>query len=160
MKHVILTLVIVLTPTAAAAQQKQVPTVTLRDMNGRPFSLTDYKGKLVLLNFWATWCIPCRTEIPDLIKLQRQYRGPGLRIIGITYPPEKISRVRRVTRSLGINYRVAIGTKPFKRFFDSSETLPITVVVDREGTVRDVIVGIMYSDEFDEKVKPLLLNKR
>jgi thiol-disulfide isomerase/thioredoxin len=159
MKRVILALLIGLAPTVAIAQPKQVPALTLRDINGRSFSLADYKGKVVLLNFWATWCTPCRTEIPDLIKLQRQYRNQGLRIIGITYPPEKLSEVRRFTRALKVNYPVAIGTKATKALFTASETLPSTVVIDRDGVVRDVIEGIMYSDEFDQKVKPLLDSK-
>jgi thiol-disulfide isomerase/thioredoxin len=119
--------------------------------------LSDYKGKVVLINFWATWCPPCRQEIPDLIKIQRQYRNKGLQIVGITYPPEQLSEVRRFARKLRLNYPVAIGTKESKALFTSSETLPVTVVIDREGVVRDVIEGIMYADEFDQKVKPLLL---
>lgn len=156
MKHAILTLFIAVLPTAAIAQPKQAPSFTLRDTNGQSFSLDDYKGNIVLLNFWATWCAPCKTEIPDLVKWQRQYQKQGLRIIGITYPPEKLAEVRRFIRALKVNYRVAIGTEATKVSFTASETLPLTVVIDREGAVRDVIEGIMYSDEFDQKVKPLL----
>ena len=114
----------------------------------------------MLINFWATWCIPCRTEIPDLVKLQRQYRSAGLRVVGITYPPEEVAEVRRFARSLRINYRIAIGTKATKALFTASETLPMTIVIDRDGQVREVIEGIMYEDEFDEKVKPLLSSTR
>jgi thiol-disulfide isomerase/thioredoxin len=134
--------------------------LALKDINGRTFRLSDYKGKVLLLNFWATWCPPCRTEIPDLIKMQTEYRDQGLRIVGITYPPEKSSEVRRYVRSAKMNYHVAIGTKANKTLFTRSETLPMTVVIDREGVVRDVIEGIMYADEFEQKVKPLLSSKR
>jgi thiol-disulfide isomerase/thioredoxin len=130
----------------------------LNDIHGRPFRLSDYKGKVLLLNFWATWCPPCRTEIPDLIRQQREYRAQGLRIVGITYPPESLSEVRRFVRKVKANYRVAVGTTEYKSLFTASETLPVTVVIDRRGTVRAVIEGIMYADEFDEKVKPLLTN--
>jgi len=159
MERIVLTLLLVLAPTVAIAQSRQAPALTLRDVNGRSLTLAGYKGKLVLVNFWATWCTPCRTEIPDLIKFQRQYRNHGLRIIGITYPPEKLSEVRRFARALKVNYRIAIGTKATKALFTMSETLPLTVVIDRDGVVREVIEGIMYSDEFDEKVKPLLDSK-
>jgi hypothetical protein len=91
-----------------------------------------------------------------LIKLQEKYRGQGLRIIGITYPPEKKSEVFRFARRLGINYRVAIGTKETKTVFTDSDTLPMTVVIDSEGRIQSVIEGIMYSDEFNRIVKPLL----
>lgn len=142
----------------SASSQTQPAELALKDIHSRPMTLSDYKGSVLLVNFWATWCAPCRTEIPDLIKLQRQYRNQGLRIIGITYPPEKLSEVRRFARKLGMNYRVALGSKASKSLFTSSETLPITVVIDRRGIVRDVIEGILYPDEFDEKVKPLLSN--
>ena len=141
---------------ARAQPSKQAPPLALKDIRGRQFRLSDYTGKVVLLNFWATWCPPCRTEIPDLIKMQRRYEAQGLRIIGITYPPENTSDVRRFMRRLEINYRIAIGTKATKALFTSSETLPMTVVIDRNGAVRDLIEGIMYSEEFDQKVKPLL----
>ena len=142
------------------AQSASPPTsLRLKTIQGRWLNLTDYKGQVVLINFWATWCPPCRQEIPDLIKAQRTYRDQGLRILGITYPPQKISEVRRFVRKLRMNYPVAIGTKGTKAQFTPSETLPLTVVIDRDGNVREVIEGIMYSDEFDQKVKPLLLGR-
>jgi thiol-disulfide isomerase/thioredoxin len=157
MKNFILIVLIILFPAAAASQSSsQTASLVLKDTRGRAFRLSAYKGKVVLVNFWATWCPPCRTEVPDLIKMQKQYRDQGLRVVGITYPPEKMSDVIRFMRKLGVNYRVAIGTKADKALFSASETLPMTVVIDRDGTVRDVVEGILYSDEFDQKVKPLL----
>jgi len=157
MRKIFLTAVLMLFPISVWAQSsQQVLSLTLKDIRGRQFSLSDYKRKVVLLNFWATWCPPCRTEIPELIKMQRQYRAQGLRIVGITYPPEKISEVRRLVRKLGMNYRVAVGTKATKALFTTSETLPLTVIIDQDGTVRDIVEGIMYPEEFDQKVKPLL----
>ena len=138
----------------ASAQQK-APNLSLRDINGKNIKLADLRGKVVLLNFWATWCVPCRTEIPDLVKKQLAYRN-DLQIVGITYPPEELNNVRRFVRESKINYQVAMGTRETKRKFTSSETLPLTVIIDREGMIQGIIEGIMYSDEFDEKVKPLL----
>src|SRR5437762_8736632 len=155
MKTISLTVLLVLAFVSASAQTQPVE-LALKDIHGRSVSLSDYQGSVLLVNFWATWCAPCRTEIPDLIKLQRQYRNQGLRIIGITYPPEKLSAVRHFARELRVNYRIALGTKASKSRFTSSETLPVTVVIDRKGTVRDLIEGIMYSEEFEQKVKPLL----
>ena len=110
----------------------------------------------MLINFWATWCLPCRTEIPELVKWQREYRNRGLQIIGITYPPQRRSEVRTFTRKAGVNYRIALGTKATKLRFTPSETLPMTVVIDSDGNVRDVIEGIVFPEEFDQKIKPLL----
>ena len=160
MRKVLPALLLLFASVLGSAQSSQPVGLRLKDINGRTLSLADYKGKVLLLNFWATWCIPCRTEIPDLIKLQRQHRNQGLRIVGITYPPESISEVRRFARKLRMNYPIALGTRKTKSQFTPSETLPMTVVIDREGIVREVIEGIMYSDEFDQKVKPLLLAQR
>ena len=156
MRKIRLLVLLICLSATAMAQSPSVKTLRLRDIQGHTVSLSDYKGKVLLVNFWATWCIPCRSEIPDLIKLQRNYRNQGLRIIGITYPPERISEVRAYVRKLKMNYPVAVGTKAMKADFTRSETLPMTIVIDSEGNIRDVIEGIMYSDEFDQKVKPLL----
>jgi thiol-disulfide isomerase/thioredoxin len=160
MKKILLMALLLFPAVSAVAQSPSPPTsLRLKTIQGWWINLADYKGKVVLLNFWATWCPPCRQEIPDLIKSQRAYRDRGLQIIGITYPPEKIPEVRRFMRKLRMNYPVAIGTKAIKAQFTSSETLPMTIVIDREGTVRDVIEGIMYAEEFDQKVKPLLIGR-
>ena len=145
---------------ARGQRENHPPILELKDIHGRSLRLSDYKGKVVLVNFWATWCVPCRTEIPDLIKKQKIYGPKGLRIIGITYPPEQRAAVLRFTKKMRINYRVALGTKATKFVLTSSETLPLTVVIDRDGLVRGLIEGIMYEDEFDQMVKPLLSAQR
>ena len=142
--------------TGAAQTSRPAPTLNLKTIDGHNVSLDDYRGKVVLLNFWATWCPPCRQEIPALVKLQRQYGRRGLQVLGITYPPQTLSQVRQFNRGARINYPVALGTKETKLLFSSTETLPITVIIDAQGDVRDVIEGIMYRDEFEEKVKPML----
>lgn len=130
--------------------------LTLKDINGRTLRLSDYKGKLVLLNFWATWCAPCRAEMPDLIRWQRQYKSHGLQIIGITYPPERLAEVRRFAQRVKVNYPIALGKEETKEQFDQGDTLPMTVLIDRKGTVREVIQGVLFPEEFERKIKPLL----
>jgi|ERR1700752_797679 len=145
---------------APVRSQTRAPALSLKDIHGRTFRLRDLKGKVVLINFWATWCPPCRAEIPDLIKLQTQYGSQGLRIVGITYPPEKLSAVRKYRAKLRINYPLALGTKSTKLLFTSSETLPLTVVIDRNGNVVEIIEGILLPEEFENKVKPLIVQAR
>jgi len=140
-------------------QQATTPEFALRDINGSSVRLRDYRGKVVLVNFWATWCPPCRAEMPDLVRLQRDYARQGLRIIGITYPPETKTRVRRFVRSMKVNYPIVLGTRQIKARFSSEETLPLTVVIDRDGKVKDIISGILLREEFEEKIKPLLMKK-
>ena len=148
---------LLVTATGARGQSvRKAPPLTLRSVEGRRLRLSDYGGKVVLLNFWATWCPPCRAEMPDLVKMQRDYAGRGLQVIGVTYPPETASAVRRFARSIGVNYPVALGTKATKRLFARTETLPITVVIDRGGNIRDTIEGILLPEEFEQKIKPLL----
>ena len=157
----ILTLPVLLTlwcGPALAQYLVRAPSLSLKDIRGHRVRLTDYKGKVVLLNFWATWCPPCRAEIPDLIKIQTAYRNQGLRIIGITYPPQTLLQVQRFVREIGVNYPIALGKKPIKALFDKTEVLPITVIIDRDGNVRGIVQGILYSDEFEEKIKPLLIS--
>lgn len=141
------------------AQPKVAPDWRLRDLSGRLIRLRDYKGKVVLLNFWATWCSPCRAEIPELIKWQRQYANAGLQIIGITSPPQTRQEIRHFARRLNINYPLVQGTNELKTYFTSSETLPWTVVLDPSGKIHSSIEGILYEDEFAKKIKPLLMRK-
>ncbi len=144
-------------PSAALSQEvRKAPTLALKDLRGRTSRLGDYKGKVVLLNFWATWCPPCLAEMPHLMKMQREYGGRGLQIIGVTYPPETVGEVRRFTKKLRINYPVALGTKETKALFDEGETLPLTIIINREGNVLDRVEGILLPEEFEQKIKPLL----
>jgi thiol-disulfide isomerase/thioredoxin len=138
---------------------EQAPQFELKDLEGRTVRLSDYRGKVVLINFWATWCPPCRAEMPELVRLQREHASQGLQIIGITYPPERKDRVQRFARSLKVNYPIILGTREIKARFSSEETLPLTVVINRDGKVSDIISGILLREEFDEKIKPLLMQK-
>ncbi|MET0645083.1 MAG: TlpA disulfide reductase family protein [Pyrinomonadaceae bacterium] len=141
---------------SAAGQGVKAPSLTLRSIEGRTVRLSDYRGKVVLINFWATWCPPCRAEMPDLVKLQREYGKAGLQIIGVTYPPERRALVRRFTRRLKVNYPIVLGTRETKAGFSPDETLPLTVIIDRGGTIRGAIAGMLLPEEFNIQIKPLL----
>ena len=155
-KKLILCVWLITLPITVTGQGKQAPAVVLKDLRGRSVSLDAYKGKVVLLNFWATWCPPCRAEMPDLVKWQRQFRSQGLQVIGVTYPPTQLREVRRFTHVIGVNYPILLGTKKTKALFDSSETMPLTIIIGRDGYVKDRIEGILLHEEFEQKIKPLL----
>ena len=156
MKKLIFGLILLLLPLVAYAQDRQSPDLRLKDLRGRSLRLSDYRGKVVLINFWATWCPPCRAEMPDLVKLQREHKKDGLQIIGVTYPPEQPALVRKLTRRLKINYPILFGTYEAAAFFEVGANLPVTIILNRDGTIRDRVIGILEPEEFDEKVKPLL----
>lgn len=153
---ILLAALLLFVPAVALGQDSQPTELTLKDIRGRYVRLSDYRGKVVLINFWATWCPPCRKEIPDLIKLQRDYGSRGLQVIGVTYPPQKLAEVRRFVQGAKVNYPIALGTKEMKLLFSSSETLPMTIVIGTDGRIRDIIEGILLPEEFEQKIKPLL----
>ena len=136
--------------------EKPAPKLELKDVEGRALRLSDYKGRVVLLNFSATWCAPCRAEMPDLVKWQREYKSKGLQVIGVTYPPEELAEVREFIKSIKVNYPIALGEEQTKALFDKGEILPVTIVIDKKGMIREVIQGIIFQEEFEQKVKPLL----
>ena len=148
--------VVMLIVFASGGVVAQGPQFELKDINGSTVRLSAYRGKVVLINFWATWCPPCRAEMPDLVRLQREYATQGLQIIGITYPPQNKTEVRRFASRLKVNYPIVLGNRQIRARFSSEEILPLTVVIDRDGKVKEVISGILLPEEFDEKIKPLL----
>jgi thiol-disulfide isomerase/thioredoxin len=157
MRNLVIAFFLLSTPAVMLAQApRSAPPVVLRDLKGRTVRLTDFKGKVVLLNFWATWCPPCRAEIPELVRWQREYGSKGFQIIGVTYPPTNPRKVRRFLRAFKVTYPVLLGARKTKALFDAGETLPFSVVLDRQGKVREKIEGILLPEEFDEKVKPLV----
>ena len=156
MKWIILIILTLMFWLPANGQSTQRAELALKDINGRRLSLSFYKGKVVLLNFWATWCPPCRAEMPDLVRWQREYRLSGLQVVGITYPPNDIKAIRRFIRKIKVRYPIALGTKETKALFKEGATLPITVLIDRDQIVRETIEGILLPEEFEEKIRPLL----
>ena len=156
MRLLLLATLFIIVPFVGVAQTQPAPALVLKDLSGRAIRLSEYQGKVVLLNFWATWCPPCRAEMPELVRMQREYGGRGLQVIGITYPPERRARVRQFARRLKVNYPIALGTQKTKTLFDGGQDLPLTVVIDRQGFIREVIRGILLPDEFEQKIKPLL----
>ena len=155
-KKIFITVLFLFVPIVTFGQDSRPAQLTLKNIQGRYIRLSDYRGKVVLINFWATWCPPCRAEIPDLIRLQQEYQSRGLQVIGVTYPPQNLPEVRRFVREAKVNYPVGLGTKATKLLFTQSESLPMTIVIGTDGRIRDIIEGILLPEEFEQKIKPLL----
>ncbi len=112
----------------------QVPSFTVRDLQGRTISTADLKGKVTIINFWATWCGPCRMEIPDLIALQNKYRSQ-LQVVGISEDEISAEQVQQFVAANKMNYTVVMTTPEIERVFPGITALPTTYIVDREGRI-------------------------
>jgi thiol-disulfide isomerase/thioredoxin len=131
------------------------PKFRLTDITGKPLNLSDYQGKVVLLDFWATWCAPCRWEVPDLVELQGKYRASGLRVIGISLDDEA-GPIRKFYREFDMNYPVAMGGDPVSDLFGGIPGLPTTFLIGRDGRIHDKHVGARGMEFFEPKVRELL----
>ncbi len=142
--------------TAAPAPESAAPAWQLQDLQGKSVKLSDFKGKVVLLNFWATWCPPCREEIPDLISLQKQYAGQGLVIIGISMDEGGPAGVQRFAKKYGVNYPIVMGDDKVSEAYGGIQVLPTTFIIDRKGKVVDGLLGATDRAGFEAKIKPVL----
>ncbi len=136
-------------PSAIASAQEEnspAPDFALTDLAGRPLRLADFKGKVLLLNFWATWCPPCRQEIPDFISVYKDNAHKGLAIVGVSLDQLTVSRLKEWVAKAGINYPVALGTEQVLIDYRPGEYIPATIVIDREGRIRYRHVGAMNKE--------------
>ncbi len=134
------------------------PEVQLQTLEGQPFHLSDLRGQIVLLNFWATWCGPCRSEIPVFNQMQRDFEARGLKIVGVSTAetsdtPEKIREFQKDFRQ---DYTILLGGDDVTSKFRNSPGLPITIIIDREGRIRQKIIGESNRAGFEAAIKPLL----
>ena len=131
---------------ALLKEPMEVPGFTVTDLDGRTVSFADLKGKVVLVNYWATWCPPCRAEIPDLIRLQDKYRDT-LVVLGISEDEEASPQeVKAFAVAQKMNYPVIMTTPALKKIFKGVSALPTTFVIDPEGKVRQRHVGMLRPD--------------
>ena len=121
---------------------ENVPAFSMTDVDGRTYTSDGWRGKVVLVNFWATWCTPCRAEIPDLVKLQDKYRDQ-LVIVGVSEDEIPVDEVKRFAAGYGVNYPIVMVTPELKKLFRGVAALPTTFVLDREGRLAQRHVGIL-----------------
>lgn len=131
------------------------PAFQLNDLDGKPLSLAEAKGKIVLLNFWATWCGPCRAEIPDLVDLQKRY-ADKFEIIALATDEDDPDEVRRFVLQSGINYRVAMISDDIRRSYGGIAALPTSFVIDAQGRIVQKHVGLNDPAIYELEVKAML----
>ena len=134
----------------------KAPDFSLKSVEGKTIKLSDYKGKVVIIDFWATWCPPCRRGIPDLVSIQNEYKNKVV-VIGISLDREKtIKDVPGFIKDYQINYPVVYGDDNVVIAYGGIQSIPTSFVVDKKGNVVDMHVGLVSRDTFVNKIKELL----
>lgn len=133
-----------------------VPNFVLNDASGRAVQLSDYRGKVVLLNFWATWCTPCRQEIPWFMDFERSNAARGFAVLGVSMDQDGWKSVQPYVDRLRVNYPVMIGNDEVARLFGGLDSIPLTVIIDRSGRIAAVHAGLCKRDEYESDLNSVL----
>jgi len=143
-------------PSIAAEARAAAPSWELNDVGGKPLKLSDFKGKVVILDFWATWCPPCRAEIPGFVALQNKYADKGLTVIGVSVDEQGPSVVKPFMRQLKMNYPVVMADQKIIADYGGIEAIPTTFIIDREGAIVSVHQGYTDGATLEKEIQSLL----
>jgi peroxiredoxin len=148
------------TPTRQAVKddtnRRHAPDFALKDANGKLVHLTDYKGKVVVLDFWATWCGPCVIEIPWFTEFERKYKDRGFEVLGVSMDDDGWKAINPFVAKRKMNYRVVLGDDKTGDQYGGLEALPTTFVIDRSGRIAAVHVGLASKKDFEDAIEKLL----
>ena len=136
--------------------RKPAPAFTLKDSNGTSVKLSDYLGKVVLLNFWATWCGPCKVEIPWFIEFEQKHKDSGFAVVGISMDEDGWETVKPYIEARRVNYRILLGDDATAQSFGGVESLPTTFLIDRQGRVASVHIGLVSKSSYQNEIIQLL----
>jgi peroxiredoxin len=143
-------------PLKTVDKRNAAPNFSLKDVNGQTVQLSDFKGKVVLLNFWATWCAPCRIEIPWFKEFERTMKDKGFAVIGVAMDDEGWEVVKPYLEENQVNYRVVMGTESMANLYGGVTALPITFLIDREGRIAATHVGLVSKKDYEREIRELL----
>jgi thiol-disulfide isomerase/thioredoxin len=132
------------------------PAWKLTDLNGAVVTSEQFKGKVVVVDFWATWCGPCRMEIPGYTQLVEKYGKDGLVVVGVSLDDAGVDVVRAFAKKLHMNYPVVMGNDEIQAAFGGMEAIPTTFLIDRAGQVRDKKVGAEPTEDYEKKIVAVL----
>jgi len=135
------------------------PDFELASLDGKRVRLSDYRGKAVLLNFWATWCSPCKVEMPWFVDLQKKYGNDGLVILGVAMDDSEAPKIAQFTSELGVNYPVLLGTDKVSEQYGNVQFLPTTFYIDREGRIVGKDTGLLGRGEIEENIQKALASR-
>jgi thiol-disulfide isomerase/thioredoxin len=137
-------------------QGKPAPDFALQTLDGKTLRLSDFRGKGVLLNFWATWCVPCKVEMPWFVELQKQYASQGLQVLGVAMDDASAEDIAKFAKELGVNYPIVIGKEAVGDAYGGIPFLPATFYVGRDGKVVDKIYGLKSRSDIEDDIKKSL----
>jgi thiol-disulfide isomerase/thioredoxin len=137
-------------------RSKVAPDFTLESLDGKSVRLSDLRGKAVLLNFWATWCGPCRIETPWLVELQNQYGSQGLQVVGVAMDDSGKDEIEKFAKDMGMNYPVLLGKEAVGDEYGGVPALPESFFIGRDGKIVDRIMGIDSKSVLEDAVKKAL----
>lgn len=132
------------------------PDFTLKTLDGKTLKLSDLRGKAVVLNFWATWCPPCKVELPWFVDLQKKYGPQGLQVVGISEDEGGKEKVAQFVKEMGVNYTIAVDDNSVSEKYGDVEDLPTTFYIDRNGKIVQFAMGLVDRSEIEEKMKAAL----
>ncbi|MEO7598513.1 MAG: TlpA disulfide reductase family protein [Opitutus sp.] len=144
---------------AAPVDPVPAPKWTLKDVNGKPVTFDQFQGKVVVVDFWATWCPPCRAEMPGYVALQKKYGKDGLVIVGMSVDAQGPGVVKKFIEQNGINYTIVMADDEVQAEFAGKEPIagiPTTFIIDRDGKIRDRKVGAEPTESFEKRLIPYL----
>lgn len=139
-----------------AGSEKIAPEFSLKDVNGAVRKLSDFKNKVVIIDFWATWCPPCRQEIPHFIDLYDRYKNQGLEIIGVAMDSNPGRVLSAFIEENSINYTVLIGNGEVYDLYGGIAAIPTTFIIDKDGKIRKRYIGYNEKEIFEKDIKELL----
>jgi peroxiredoxin len=145
------------TPTGSASTNQMAPDFALQSIDGKTIHLSDYHGKAVLLNFWATWCEPCKVEMPWFADLQKQYAAEGLQIVGVSVDEDSsVDEVTKFAKDLGVNYPILMGKESVVDSYGGMQFLPATLYINRDGKIVEKVFGLKGRGEIEDNIKKAL----
>jgi len=140
----------------AASSRRAAPDFTLNNAEGNPVKLSAYKGKVVLLDFWGTFCEVCKVEVPWYVEFQSKYKESGLSVVGVSLDEDGWKSVKSFIEEQKVNYTIVIGTWDLAKLFGFRNELPLTLLIDREGEVADMHAGVVDKAKFESEIQILL----